>query len=221
MNKIYIDSSVKKANVRELREFTQDEIKNEPMLFNCNYESALKLGGVITREALAILEGSHDYHNVLASCVIDTRVHMLMEGWYPCIPGWHHDDVPRERGDGQPNYLNPSYKSEHLMLLVNGNICPTTFAFGGCNLTIPNEGIIYEQWNNDVDVLIENGVLSKVPVETNKWYYFNYHSFHKGVPAVRNGWRYFIRISWNTKRKPTNEIRRQVQVYLDIVNKGW
>lgn len=48
--------------------------------------------------------------------------------------------------------------------------------------------------------------------------------------VVKNGWRFFIRFSRYfdcdgnviARRNPrTNELRRQVQVYLDNVNAGW
>jgi ribosomal protein L4 len=42
-----------------------------------------------------------------------------------------------------------------------------------------------------------------------------------GTRAVKNGWRLFIRASWNTDRKPTNEFRRQVQVYMENPMEGW
>ena len=220
---IEIHSTLTKLNIKQGIYFRQDEIKNEPMLFNCDYKSAIELGGPITKEVLRQLDANHDFHKILENCVIDTRVHMLMKGWYPCIPGWHHDDVPRERGDGQPEYINPSYRSKHVMLLMNdspGDISSTEFAIGKCNLEIP-KGIIYETWNRDVDTLINHDILKKVTVEDNQWYFFDDRSFHRGVAAIRNGWRYFIRVSWDTKRKATNEVRRQVQVYLDNVNQGW
>lgn len=203
--------------------FTQDVIKNEPMLFNCDLEFSLANGGPITKYAINQLNRFHDTHILIKNkqLVIDSRVHMLMKGWYPCIPGWHHDDVPRNTNNGQPNYENPAYRSKHLMMLINGEICPTEFALGKCNLSVPTKGIIYEKWNSDVDCLIDNGLLSVRKVESNAWYSFDDRSFHRGTAAIANGWRYFIRISYDTGRKPTNEIRRQVQVYLDNINQGW
>lgn len=217
---IEIISTVRELNIKQGKFFDQDEIKNEPMLFNCDYKAAVALGGPITQELLRQLDAIHETHKILENCVIDTRVHMLMKDWYPCIPGWHHDDVPRERADGQPEYITPSYRSKHLMLLMNGNVCPTEFAVGTCNLEIP-KGTIYESWNHDVDTLINHNILKTVVVKDNQWYKFDDRSFHRGTAAKGRGWRYFIRVSWDTKRKPTNEVRRQVQVYLDNVNQGW
>jgi len=33
--------------------------------------------------------------------IIDVKVHMLMPGQYPCIPGWHLDMVPRDKDNNQ------------------------------------------------------------------------------------------------------------------------
>lgn len=62
---------------------------------------------------------------------IDSRVHMLMPGWYPCIPGWHHDDVQRTRKDKQPDYFaeNP-IRAQHIMMLVGADVSATEFATG-------------------------------------------------------------------------------------------
>jgi len=48
-------------------------------------------------------------------------------------------------------------------------------------------------------------------------------SFHQGTAAVQSGWRWFCRVSRNTKRalEPKNEIRKQVQVYMKNPMEGW
>ncbi len=202
-------------------DWTQDEIKNEPMLFNCSYDFADVHGGPITRAFLYRLYdrawcdySSHDW-------VIDSRVHMLMPGWYPCIPGMHHDDIPRSTTSGQPNYINPEYKAEHVLGLVNGDIAPTQFAIGKIDLDIPTEGIIYKQWHPKVMQAIEDGTMKSYSAESGVILQFNSESFHQGTMAVAGGWRWFIRVSKNTHRKPTNEIRKQVQVYLENPMEGW
>ena len=84
------------------RPYSDDEVKNEPMLFSCNFEYALILGGPLTARFLAALPPEF---LMAKDLIIDSRVHMLMPGWFPCIPGYHHDDVPRaSRLCGQPNY---------------------------------------------------------------------------------------------------------------------
>lgn len=212
---------------RRLQEFSQFEIKNEPMLFNCDMEHALELGGPITRDFLSTLPSS--WHEV--PVVVDTRVHMLMPGWYPCIPGYHHDDVPRTREDGQPNYDDPR-RSEHIMALHNADICPTKFAIGATSFEhVPFGRVVYGQWHHEVLDKIKLGYLRELEVPDRELIAFNDRTWHAGQPAKAAGWRWFGRISryyskWMGEpiargNERTNEVRKQVQVYLDTVDKGW
>lgn len=195
-------------------DFDQETVKNEPMFFNASTEFAYENGGPITRAFLDAL-GDH-------ATIFDSRVHMLMPGWFPCIPGWHHDDVPRTRSDGQPDYENPPYRSQHALGLVNGDICPTDFAVGFAEMPdVPLGETIYGAWHPEVERLIEAGELTRTSAPSNVVVWFDDRALHQGVRAVGNGWRWFGRASWDTHRKPTNEIRRQVQVYLDHPMEGW
>lgn len=201
------------------KEWTADIIKNEPMFFNCDYDFAMKNGGMITRKFLERLPPSWANEDF----VIDSRVHMLMKGWFPCIPGFHHDDVPRSGKDGQPNYINPEYRSVHLMGLVNAEICPTEFAIGKVTYQIP-KGIIYKDWHNKVvnDIFCTLN-LKLVRADSGRYIEFDDRTFHQGTKAISNGWRWFIRLSKNTDRTKTitNEVRKQVQVYLENPMEGW
>lgn len=207
------------------QDFTQDVIKNEPMFFNADIDFAYEHGGPITRAFLTALP--QDW--VDCNPVIDSRVHMLMKGWFPCIPGWHHDDIPRSTKTGQPNYLTPEYKSEHLMGLVNGDICPTRFLLGKIAVPVPDEnGLIYKNWSEHIEQAVAypdqaEFKFNLVNAPSNRLIEFNHDTFHTGVRAVADGWRWFIRLSRNTDRQTriTNEIRRQVQVYLEFPTEGW
>jgi hypothetical protein len=203
---------------RHLPSFSETEIKNEPMLFSCDFEAAAKLGGPLTNSFLANLAMSWDVNGV----VIDSRVHMLMPGWFPCIPGWHHDDVPRTRSDGQPNYEAPEYMSEHCMALAGGDICPTQFALGAHELPdVPLGGVFYRNWHPIVEGQIGRGEMRLWNAPSNRLIFFDWESMHQGTQANADGWRWFIRASRNTARKPSNELRRQVQVYMPAVMDGW
>ena len=198
---------------------TNDIIKNEPMFFNSNIWYAYTNGGPITRSFIDNLP--KEYRNDLA--VFDSRVHMLMPDWYPAIPGFHHDDVARGT-DGQPNYDNIEFKSKHVLGLVNADICPTEFALGDCYMPKVDKGeIIYEQWHKEVKSLLDSNKLDLVKAKDRTIYEFDYQTFHQGNKAIANGWRWFGRVSINTERsyKITNEIRRQVQVYLENPMQGW
>jgi hypothetical protein len=208
-------------------EFDQLTIKNEPMLFNCDYEHALELGGPVTKTVLSNLP--RDWRDV--PLVIDSRVHMLMPGWIPCIPGWHHDDVPRTREDGQPNYGPDQPRSQHIVCLLNGDICPTAFATGTLDFAMPGLGkVIYGELHEVVEQAIHDGHLTLSHAPSNRLVLFDDRTWHTGTSALSNGWRFFIRISryFSPAGQPiargnerTNELRRQVQVYLPAVNGGW
>ena len=198
-----------------------DCIKNEPMFFNADFNFAMEKGGDITRAFLNALP--MDWKQ--APLVFDSRVHMLMPEWFPCIPGWHHDDVPRtEKTDNQPDYDNPKYKSEHILGLVNADICPTLFALGECEMPAVKEGdIIYEKWDAEVQALVKNEQMHLHYCADRTLYFFDWQTFHTGTKAASNGWRWFGRVSRNTDRvhTVTNEIRVNAQVYLENPNKGW
>lgn len=202
-------------------------IKNEPMLFNCDLEHADRYGGRLTHKVLDQLP--LDWRGV--PLVIDSRVHMLMQGWYPCIPGWHHDDVPRTRSDGQPNYGAGQCRSQHIFCLVNGDIAPTALAEGRRLFSDPPLGsVVYAAWHKEVEEKIAGGLLKKYSAPSERLILMNDRTWHTGTAAVANGWRFFIRVSryFDRDGKPiargnprTNELRRQVQVYMDNPNAGW
>lgn len=201
----------------ELPAFSEEQVKNEPMLFACDRESAISLGGPMTRAFLDAMLPEWK----AADIIVDSRVHMLMPGFWPCIPGWHHDDVPREREDGQPNYINPSYRAEHCMAIV-GDASITEFAVGAVFLPdVPIGSVYYRDWNPLVNEAIEAGELFTMHAPVGRLIYFDWQAFHQGVQASKFGWRWFIRASRNTGRKPANEIRQQVQVYLSEPMQGW
>jgi hypothetical protein len=221
-----IDSTFLHA-VASLPAFTEVEVKNEPMLFNCDMAHANQLGGPITRAFLQRIP--LDWHE--EPLVIDTRVHMLMRGWYPCIPGWHHDDVPRTRSDGQPNYGSGQDRAVHCFGLINGDVCPTAFALGVADFPDIEPGeVYYEKWHPLVEMYCTEGKMQRVSVNTNTVYMFDDRTFHTGTSAKTRGWRWFGRVSRYfdkdgnciaRRNERTNEVRRQVQVYLDNVQAGW
>lgn len=201
----------------DLPAFGESDVKNEPMLFSCDRKTAHELGGPMTRAFLAALKA--DWRD--GEIIIDSRVHMLMPGFWPCIPGWHHDDVPREREDGQPNYYNPSYEAEHCMAIV-GEASVTEFAVGAVFLPDVSLGeVYYRTWHPLINEAIEAADLTVMKAPVGRLIYFDSHAFHQGVPATKTGWRWFIRASRNTSRRATNELRKQVQVYLSEPMQGW
>jgi len=220
--------------------FTQEEIKNEPMLYSCDPSHALALGGPITGAFLRQFwqenpELTLDWYRKHPSpFTIDTRVHMLMPGMWPCIPGWHHDDIRRDRSDGQPNYDDPNGRRPlHCLALVGGDIAPTEFlrTHPEYPIYMPKigwGGSTYRDWDNLINthIIPDSHQFAEVHrVPDGKLVYFDADSFHQGTQAVANGWRWFGRITWNADyehgRPRFNEVRRQVNVYLAAPNDGW
>lgn len=108
------------------------------------------------------------------------------------------------------------------MVLYNAEVCPTEFALGDAEFSEPNEHeVIYKEWHKEVVKKLEAGELKKSQACSGIYYKFNDRTWHQGTETVKNGWRYFMRISWNTQRKFSNEIRRQVQVYQPFPFNGW
>lgn len=207
-------------------QYTIQELKDEPMFFSAGSVFAAKMGGPLTNQFLDILHGAGlDFGG--DSIIVDSRTHMLMKGWYPCIPGWHHDDVPRKGLYDQPNYIDPEYVAEHAMAIVDcGTGSLTEFWTGEATLELPDDpsSTIYDVWNKKLNSITRMtpttwrgpGIVDNLGVYT-----FSSDDFHRGMPAKANGWRWFIRASWKTKRKVHNEIRKQTQVYMSALEAGW
>jgi hypothetical protein len=177
---INFDSNIKLLNKFEAN---NDNIKNEPMFFNSSIEYAYVNGSDITKNFIDNLPS--EFKN--SKCVFDSRVHMLMPGWYPAIPAYHHDDVPRQNNiatgkhfitAGQPNYENPSYKSEHILGLVNAEICPTEFIIGNIDLPIPDKDeLVYRKWHFILEEMIKENKVSTISTPDRQLVYFNCDTF--------------------------------------------
>lgn len=195
------------------------DIKNETMFFNCDLDFAYKHGNGITRSFIDNLPD--DWKT--CDTVFDSRVHMLMPNWIPCIYGAHHDDVPRPN-NGQPDYDNMIYQSEHIMGMVNASVCPTKFFIGESIFDKVTTGEnVYKVWHDEVMKKVESGELIAVDANDRTLIQFDYQTWHTGTLAKDNGWRWFGRLSRNTDRTKgiTNEIRRQTQVYMQNLTEGW
>lgn len=202
-------------------------IEAEPMLRSADFKFAYSEGGPITKKLIEAIKGNRvaDYYigKALLSGLtpkIDTKSVMLMPGMYPCIGGWHCDDVPRNEDTGQPD-ISQIVSHDHIHFLVhlasNENLdCPTEF------LTSPFQGELDPNavWQS-LDAKLEDPRY----IRTTQLFghgevaMFRRHSVHRGTPAKGKGWRYFFRLSF-TSRKVTPTIRKQVQVYTDI-SAGW
>lgn len=208
-----------------------DFIKREPMFFRADFDFAWKHGSALTSMFLCMAE---DIWGDLSNVIIDSRHHMLMPGMYPCIPGWHTDDAPRSPAycDGQPNIFTPHYETEHLLCVVDcGTESLTEFLVGDVELRRTYAERMYHQHGHNFyktcDGLLERALalpdnkLERVQVKSGQIAEFNVHSWHRGMPAKHRGFRWFIRMTRNSKHKVENEIRSNAQVYLTDATYGW
>lgn len=197
------------------------EIKNEPMLFSADFGFAADHAGPITRPFLNFLITTGE---PLTAWIIDSRVHMLMAGWFPAIPGFHHDDIPRTRpGDNQPDYDNPAYKAYHVMGMVDdGTGSHTEYLTSPITVSkIPIGKTIYEAWDREVTAQLVAGKVQSARISSGSVLKFGPEDFHRAIAATGTGWRYFIRATRGSGRKPSNELRQQTQVYMSCLTAGW
>ena len=203
--------------------WTIEEISQEPMLFMASRRFAFSHGGELTRQVLVQLEKQDAFRMVPTRFhpVIDTRVHMLMPGMYPTIPGWHCDGVPRRGPDGQPDLslMDPEQKHWSVYMASGDGVSPTEFIFDNVSVRYHtrhvwgsvNQSVLRRQ--NSSEPL---KVIRAAPGEI---YGFNSKTLHRATPCTERGWRFFFRLSY-MESEPANQIRRQTQVYM-LGEDGW
>lgn len=205
------------------------DIKAEPMLFRASPDFAFVHGDLLTMD---FIHAAEKLWGNLDGCIVDSRHHMLMPGMVPCIPGWHTDDAPRKADycAAQPNIFTPEYETEHLLCVVDaGTGSLTEFLRGPVYL---NQEVIENKHREEgltfyktVDTLIELGLAGhgceRVRPASGDVVEFNVHSWHRGIPAKSRGFRFFIRITRNSRHKVENELRSNAQVYITDTSYGW
>lgn len=207
------------------------DIEREPMFYRASQPFAMEHGGPLTREFLRILTMQASALSLRgAPVVIDSRTHMLMRGWWPCIPGWHHDDVPRDTPNGQPNYDRPAYRARHLMCVIDAVDAPTgalpQFIAGAVDVPWPlsSNVVVYGAWDSHINALAgttQAKLMQIDQVESRNVVTFDCDAFHRGMPARNTGWRWFIRATWDTHVQPEDKVRRNANVYLAAPAAGW
>lgn len=210
----------------QLSEFSQEEIKNEPMFFGASCEFAYRNGGQITKafiEALCNLDATKEW-------IVDSRVHMLKSGWMPCIPGWHVDDFYRPKDfDGQSDVWSQPRDHRIHVMAVNGIDCFTEFLAPGACFNFEKSDIEKgETVHGAGNRIINTASLFRKFVKNGEGIQFDTHDWHRGVVATKDSWRHLIRASYfveglnkETSRPVADEIRNQVQVYLPAYEAGW
>lgn len=200
------------------------EIKNTFSLWNASYDDAIRYGGDLTREALRVMNLRHDRKHI----IVDTKIHMLMKGMSPGIPGWHVDGSPRDNlknpnGSGMPDTFaqegDDHFNRYHL--LVTGNGCLTKFLQDPVLIPIPDKPSfeVYTEMSSYVQdsLLSDSQFGNPINVPTGTVVEFDWWSIHTAIIATQKEWRYLIRVCETDYYEPQKDlrevIRMQNQVY--------
>lgn len=215
-----------------IEEPSQELIENTPTLARCSIEDAAVFGGTLTREALGAMNLRGDRKHI----IVDTKVHMLLPGFIPSIPGWHTDGVPRgDEGLNPNNHGAPNLRAQieahpdeapRYHILVTGDHSPTEFIRESMQLRFPEDigSDLYREMTDQIDRLWLPHFATPwavPPCTVVEWDWWN---VHRAVPATARGWRFLIRVTETdhiTPRKSPNDfIRRQNMVYAPT-SFGW
>ena len=155
---------------------------------------------------------------------VDTKVHMLMPGWIPSIPGWHTDGVPRgllndPAGYGKPNLAAQlTESSPRFHTYIFGAESLPSFITEQVELDFDESANLYEQMN----IQINKTSLKCIEHPLDQWLSWDWWNIHTANPAINRGWRLLIRVTESDVVKPrtSNYIRTQNQVYIPN-NFGW
>lgn len=203
-----------------------EELSTETMLFSASWKFAREFGGPVTQDVLDHLYCREEIEEQVRSealdpdlerwIVIDTRVHMLMKGMYPAIPGWHCDGLPRHDKMSQPDLKAVRSDILHYTCVLSTSppgVSQTEFVSEPKTLDIDPERV----WGSADDAMRrwEPGDLVQRDGEV---FRFDQQTLHRVTPCVDPGWRFFLRLSLY-HRRPQNRIRKQVQVY--TTRGGW
>lgn len=204
-----------------IEEPSQELIETSLNLRQVSLEDAVRYGGPITREAL----GAVKLHGDRKYVVVDTKVHLLMPGWIPAIPGWHTDGVPRGEdmnpgGKGKPNMkaqVDGLVSAPRYHILVTGTHCPTLFMNEqkDFDVNLELDSGLYADLTRQITGLNKNFETFATPPSTVvEWDWWNLHTAQQ---ATGRGWRYLIRVAETDhivpRTNPADFIRTQNQVY--------
>ncbi len=209
------------------------EIKNTFGLWNASLDDAMRYGGELTRQSIRAMNLRYDRKHI----IVDTKVHMLMVGMSPAIPGWHTDGAPRDNlgnpnGTGMPDtFMQETLDNPpRYHILVTGTGCLTKFINKPIMLDIPDKPSfdVYTMMSGAVNKMVyedpnvDPNLVASIPSCTVME--FDWWDVHTGVIATKKEWRYLIRVTETDFLEPQKDlrevIRTQSQVYSPY-NFGW
>jgi len=195
-----------------------DQIKNEVMLFNCSFDFTRKNCGPITTNILRNVDWTK--LGPIDKITVNTRVTMTMNGYYPSIPGWHCDNVPRSEKYSQPDLTLVDPAVQNVLCFVSSveNHSETEFLDQEIEIGVNKNDVwsSVDEYLNSYDHALN---LKTEFIEPGQIVQFDQQALHRSTHTINPGWRLFLRVS-NADIKQENEIRNQVQIYLPL-GKGW
>jgi hypothetical protein len=211
------------------------EIMNTPTLRQASLDTATRFGGTLTRRALDAMNLRFDRQYI----VVDTKVHFLMKGWCPSVPGWHTDGVPRGKeldpaGSGLPNMKvqdewarEGDIRPPRYHLLVSGTSSLTSFLKErDLSLFVPNEpddnlyALITAEVNADLGTRF-----NKISIPDSQVVEWDWWEIHSAEWATHRGWRYLIRVTESDFLEPRKTLddvfRYQNMAFVKSDEVGW
>jgi hypothetical protein len=206
-------------------------IKATPGLWHADLDDAIRYGGDVTRHVLAHMNLRGDRRHV----IVDVKVHMLLPGFMPAIPGWHTDGVPRWDGSrwtpesGEPSLAEQEAWEDagepvapRFHLYVSGSGCLTRFMTEELPLDVPDDigTNLYAYISGQVGEKPVQRVQT-FPGRVIEWDWWNLHTAAK---AEKREWRYLCRVTETDHVEPQTDLRQilrtQEQVYVPT-EFGW
>lgn len=204
----------------------EDVVKNTPSLWQADLDTAVRYGGELTRAAIGAMRLRGDRKHV----VVDTKVHMLMAGQCPAIPGWHTDGAPRRIlpivpgdtayspvGQGPPDlHVQEEWHDQGIAprfhLLVTGEGCLTEFLWEPWEIAVPTvpTADLYAQVTRKVESL-RGHLETNHASEVDRWFRpapsctvveWDWWNLHQGILAKRREWRFLIRVTESDHHEP-------------------
>lgn len=195
---------------------TQHDIIKEPTIYGGEYYYAHENGGPITKGFLSALALSPAYHD---NCIFDSKVVQLMPGMYPAIPGWHCDEIKRTEGKIDCSKFHDNDSKAHFIGIVDFTISRTKFL--EADVTLPYSENLWKDLHKFIETDASLDDADFFYAASKKIYRMEYQCIHTAQPAAQQGWRWFGRLTLNTERNHTNELRKQCNIYVDVDNSGW
>lgn len=191
----------------------QRELQNEQPMYQASMAFAHEQGGPITRAFIEKLP-----FKLSDNVLVDIRVHSLQKGYYPAIPGYHLDWLPRTK-DGENPVIDVIPDYDHVVMIL-AETSLTEFVAEPLSLLLPEEKP-FEWANDEIKRWTSVGKLDTKHVVNGDMVRFTSRDWHRPVAAEKNEWRFLIRASRIDHRKPSNKLVNQSQVYIPIKEASW